>query len=152
MSEYEVLREATIDADPATVYDAVVNLRRWESWSPWADLDPDMETAYSGTDGEVGSTYTWKGNRKAGEGSMTVTEASEPDTVVIDLEFLKPFKSESVTRFDLEKAAGGTHVTWTMTGTHSTLSKIFDMVRPMDKLIGGDFENGLARLKEYIET
>lgn len=152
MSEYQVQRTATIDAEPAEVYDHIVNFRNWESWSPWVDLDPDMETTYSDIDGEVGASYAWQGNRKVGEGTMTITDAEAPSTVVIDLHFLKPFKSQNVTRFDIEPAAAGSTVTWTMTGTHTTLSKIFSYIRSMDSMVGGDFENGLERLKQHIET
>lgn len=152
MSGYQVQRSATINAAPKAVYDEIVNFRRWESWSPWADLDPDMEVTYSDSDGEVGSSYAWKGNRKAGEGSMRITEADEPTTVVIDLRFLKPFKSRSETRFDLQDHPDGTEVTWTMSGSYTALSRIFSLFVPMDKMVGGDFENGLAKLKAHVET
>lgn len=152
MSGYRVQRSTTIDAEPATVYDAIVNLRRWESWSPWADLDPAMTTTYSDADGVVGASYTWKGNRKAGEGSMEIIEASEPNRVAIDLRFLKPFKSESTTTFDLEPADRGTRVTWTMAGDYTALSRVFSFFMPMDRMVGKDFENGLTRLKDHVET
>ncbi len=152
MSGYQVQRTATIGAEPEKVYQEIVHLRQWESWSPWADLDPDMEVTYGDTDGEVGSSYAWKGNRKAGEGSMRITEADAPNAVVIDLRFLKPFKSQSETRFDLEDHPDGTKVTWTMTGSYTALSRVFSVFMPMDKLVGGDFENGLAKLKAHVET
>lgn len=152
MSGYQVERSIVIKAESATVYESIVNFREWTHWSPWADVDPDMEIMYDGTDGEVGSTYSWKGNRKAGEGSMTLTDTTAPSSVVIDLRFLKPFKSESVTRFDLEPSPDGTAVTWTMTGSYTASSRVFSVIMPMDKLVGRDFEKGLAQLRAYVES
>ena len=152
MSGYQVQRSTTINAEPAQVYGNVVDFHRWESWSPWEGLDPEMKKTYNGTDGAVGSSYAWSGNRKAGEGSMTITEATEPSKVEIDLRFLKPFKPQSVTTFDLEPVDDATRVTWTMVGSYTAMSRIFSVFMPMEKLVGGDFEKGLAELKARVET
>ncbi len=149
---YVVERSATIAAPPADVFEHIVDLHKWEAWSPWASIDPSMTTTYTGEAGAVGSTYHWSGNRKVGEGKMTVTEVDSPSRVAIDLQFIKPFKSQSVTEMRVDGEADGSTVTWTMTGAHTRISKIMGIFRSMDKMVGPDFEKGLASLKQVVEV
>ncbi len=149
---YTVARSTVVDADPAAVYAHVVDFHRWPGWSPWEDLDPDLLRTYSGAPQGVGSVYSWSGNRKAGEGRMEITRTDEPTRVVVDLEFLKPFKSTSVTTFTFAPEAAGTRVTWTMAGPRTLGVRLMSVFTSMDKLVGGDFEKGLGRLKTLAET
>ena len=147
-STYTVTREATIDAPPAALYERIVDLHRWESWSPWVDLDPEMETTYSGPEQGVGAADAWSGNRKAGAGRMEIVEAVPDERVTLDLAFLKPFKSESQISLQLDETApGSTHVTWTLTGPQTVSSRIMGLFVSMDKMVGKDFEKGLDRLR-----
>lgn len=150
---YVVERSETIAARPAAIFDRVRTLQGWDDWSPWAQMDPDMTKTYDGEPGAVGSSYHWTGNRKVGEGQMTVT-ASEPNKrIAIDLAFIKPFKSESVTEMLLAPAGDNTEVTWRMTGEKSLMIKVFGLIgRGMDKMVGPDFDQGLAKLKRLVET
>jgi hypothetical protein len=141
----------TINAPPQVVYDRISNFRRWPEWSPWEELDPNMRRTYEGNDGAVGSGYAWQGNRKAGAGAMTITALDAPKSASIDLSFLKPFKSQGVLAFDLAADGGGTKVTWTMTGVHTVMMRIMGIFVSMDKLVGKDFEKGLAKLKAVSE-
>ena len=83
---------------------------RWQAWSPWEGLDPQQSRTYTGPDSGVGAHYAWSGNKKVGSGTMEVIEAQQPSTVAIDLRFLKPFKSQAITRFDVQPAEGGAAV------------------------------------------
>lgn len=152
MSGYEVKRSITVKAPPAEVYKRIVDLHEWPAWSPWEGLDPNMTKNYEGAPSGVGSSYTWKGNRKVGEGRMTITDAAAPKSVGLDLEFLKPFKSTSKTVLALEPISDGTRVEWTMTGEYNALMKVMSFFMPMDKLVGKDFEKGLAQLKAAVEA
>ncbi|QSR27472.1 transcriptional regulator [Nocardioides aromaticivorans] len=138
----------TIDAPPAVVHGLVADFHEWRAWSPWEDLDPDLHRVYDGAG--VGASYAWSGNKKAGEGSMTFTSIT-PEQVVVDLEFLKPFKASNVVTFDLAPAGEGTKVAWTMAGQRNlafaVLGKLF-----FDKAIGKDFTKGLASLKAAAEA
>lgn len=154
---YAVERTQTIAAAPQEVFAKVVDLREWDHWSPWAEMDPNMEKQYRGEPGSVGAGYHWVGNRKVGEGDMTITDVDPVDAtdadgrVVIDLRFIKPFKSESVTEVVVAPAGDGTQVTWRMTGQHTRMSKIMGIFKSMDKMVGPDFEKGLAKLKRISE-
>jgi uncharacterized protein YndB with AHSA1/START domain len=148
---YTVERSTTIQASPDRVYEHVADFHRWTAWSPWEGLDPDLRRTYGGPYAGTGATYAWSGNRKAGQGRMAITDASQPSQVRIDLRFEKPFKSESETAFTIRPEGDGSAVTWSMTGRKTLPLRIFGIFRSMDSLIGPDFEKGLARLKEVAE-
>lgn len=147
---YTVERQALIPAPPARVYVALADFHDWPNWSPWEGLDPDMTRTFSGADAGVGAVYEWKGNRKAGEGRMEIVAAEEPSGVTLALDFLKPFKSSSTTRFQLEPEGDGTRVTWTMQGPNTFVTKVMGIFTSMDKLIGKDFEKGLSQLEAHV--
>lgn len=149
---FTVERQQTIAASPETVFQKVGNLHSWDEWSPWAELDPDMDKTYGGERGEVGSSYHWSGNRKVGEGKMTLTEVVPNEKVTIDLHFLKPFKSQNVTELTLVPDGDGTNVKWSMTGPNTFMTKVMGFIgKTMDKMVGPDFEKGLAKLKRISE-
>ena len=152
-STYTVERSATIAADPQQIYDRVADFHQWRVWSPWEDLDPNQERTFSGAESGVGAKYAWSGNRKAGRGRMEITEAHAPTAVQIALDFEKPFKSTNVTEFQLTpEGPGRTRVRWTMTGPTTLATKVMGLFSSMDKMIGPDFEKGLARLKDAVEA
>jgi len=141
----------TIDADPARIYDQIIDFHKWTGWSPWEDLDPALRRTYSGADSGTGAVYAWSGNRKAGQGRMEITQAAHPSRVAIDLVFEKPFKARNDTVFTIEPTGSGSRVTWTMTGKKTLMTKAMGIFTSMDKLVGPDFEKGLARLKTTAE-
>ena len=149
MPSFELSRATTVDAPPDRVHALIDDFHAWQQWSPWEQLDPDLQRTYTGPANGVGSHYAWSGNKKAGEGTMEITE-STPQAVVVDLRFLKPFEAVNVTRFDLAPVGAGTQVTWTMTGERNlaftVMGKLF-----FDKAIGKDFDKGLAQLKAAAE-
>lgn len=151
MGTFQISRSTTIAADPALVHGLVNDFHEWPAWSPWEDLDPALERSYSGADKGVGSHYAWSGNRKAGSGSMEIT-ASTPEQIDIQLTFLKPWKAVSHITFSLTASAGDTEVVWSMSGEQKGMSALFGKVVSMDRLVGKDFEKGLARLKATAEA
>jgi hypothetical protein len=151
MSTYEVVRSTTIAADPALVHRLVNDFHEWPKWSPWEDLDPDMERTHSGAASGVGAHYAWKGNRKAGEGSMEI-RSSTSEQVALTVSFLKPWKATNDIVLSLVPSGDGTDVTWTLRGEQKGLMAVVGKVVSMDRLVGKDFEKGLARLKTTAEA
>lgn len=152
MAEFEVVRSATIAAPPERIHALLDDFRRWREWSPWEDLDPALRRDYSDPPSGVGARYAWEGNRKAGKGSMEIVESS-PRRVGIALVFEKPWKAANDVVFELAPAGEDrTEVTWRMTGTNRGLAALFARVMPMDRMVGRDFEKGLARLRAAAET
>jgi hypothetical protein len=150
VSAFTVSRSTTIAAAPATVRALVADFRSWRAWSPWEDLDPGLTRTYTGAESGVGARYAWVGNRKAGAGSMEIVAAT-PESLRIALEFLKPWRASNDVVFTIVPEGAGTHVTWTMSGTHVGLAKVFARFVDPDKLVGPDFEKGLAKLKTLAE-
>lgn len=149
---YTVERSVEIEAPAERVYREVADFHRWSTWSPWEDVDPAMQRSYSGAESGAGAVYAWKGNRKAGQGRMEIVEATEPSTVRVDLLFEKPFKARNDTSFTIRPLGKRCHVTWTMTGRRTLVTKVMGVFKTMDAMIGPDFEKGLARLKTVVET
>lgn len=150
MSHFDIARSTTIRAAPTRVHALVNDFHEWPAWSPWEDVDPDLRRTYTGPPAGVGARYAWQGNRKAGRGSMEIT-SSTPAQVGIRLSFLKPWKATNQITFELNPTGSGTAVTWRMTGEQKGVSGLFMRVFNMDKLVGRDFEKGLARLKSVAE-
>ena len=150
-AEYQVVRSATMSTSPAAVFAQVNDFHNWEAWSPWAKLDPAMKQTYEGAPSGIGAVYGWAGNSKVGEGRMTLTESHPNDLVRIKLDFIKPFASTCLTEFFFKPEGKQTHVTWKMSGRNGFVSKAFCMFMNMDKMVGGDFEKGLASLKSVTE-
>lgn len=151
--QFVVERSETIAAPPEEVFAKVGTLQGWDEWSPWAEMDPEMNKTYSGEAGSVGSSYRWSGNRKVGEGQMTITGIDPNARVAIDLTFLKPFKSQNSTELLLVPNGPGTDVTWRMTGPTTLMTKVMGFIgKTMDKMVGPDFEKGLSTLKRITES
>jgi uncharacterized protein YndB with AHSA1/START domain len=151
-STYHVERTATINAPAAAVFAQVNDFHKWNAWSPWAKLDPAMKQTFEGAPAGNGAVYTWTGNKEVGEGRMTITESHPSDLVKINLEFLRPFAANSLTVFTFKPAGNQTTVTWSMTGEKNFIAKAFHLVVNMDKMVGGDFEKGLAQMKSVAEA
>ena len=151
-AHYHVERSATISAPPATVFAQVNDFHKWEAWSPWAKIDPSMKHNYDGAPAGVGAGYSWAGNSQAGEGRMTITDSHPSDLIKIKLEFLKPFAATDTTAFTFKPQANQTVVTWTLDGDNNFIGKAFGLVMNMDKMVGADFEKGLAQMKSVAEA
>ena len=150
--EYRVARSATISAPPAAVFAQVNDFHKWEAWNPWGKIDPVMKQAYAGAPAGVGAIYTWTGNTEVGEGRMTITESRPSDLIRINLEFFKPFAGNSTADFTFKPENNQTAVTWSMTGENNFMAKAIHLFMNMDKMIGGQFEKGLAEMKSIVEA
>ena len=152
---FRVQRSATLNAPPEKIAPLISDFHNWGSWSPWEKLDPAMQRTYSGAPAGKGAVYEWSGNGKAGAGRMEILDASpssSPSKVSIQLDFLKPFEAHNLTDFTLEpQPGGGTRVNWDLHGPMPYLSKLMCVFVSMDKMVGKDFEQGLANLKTVAE-
>lgn len=151
-SEFSIERSAQIAAAPATVFALVNDFHHWDGWSPWAKLDPDMKTTYTGPQSGVDAAYAWVGNSEVGEGKMTITESAPSEKIVIRLEFMKPFEATNEATFTFVPVEGGTRVTWRMDGTNNFVGKAFGLLMDMDTMVGGSFEQGLDAMKGMAES
>jgi hypothetical protein len=150
-AEFTVQRSTTLAAPPAVPFALVNDFHQWGGWSPWEKMDPDLKRTYAGAAAGPGAIYSWSGNKKVGEGRMTILETRPGERIRIKLEFLKPFTATNTAVFEFQPAGGGTQITWSMHGTRSFVFKAFGLFMDMDKMIGPDFEKGLAGIKALSE-
>ncbi len=151
-ANFRITRAAKISASAGVVFTHVNELKKWPAWSPWAKMDPQMKVTYAGPEAGVGASYSWVGNKDVGEGSMTITESKPVELVRFNLQFLKPMEASNVTDFTFTPAGDQTLVTWSMTGTNGFMGKAFSVIMNMDKLVGADFEKGLANLEAVVKA
>ena len=149
--DFRLERKATIMAPPERIFAHIADFRRWGAWSPWEKKDPAMKRHFSGPASGKGTAYAWEGNKDVGSGRMEITEDTPPTRVVIRLDFLKPFEATNTAEFSLQPQGEATTVTWAMYGKADFFSKVMCVFTSMDKLVGPDFEAGLANLKAVAE-
>jgi uncharacterized protein YndB with AHSA1/START domain len=150
-SEFRVERSTTMSAPPSVVFEQVNDFRNWGAWSPWEKLDPAMKRTFDGASSGTGSIYAWVGNEDVGEGQMTITESRPAEFIRIKLEFFSPWAATSTTEFSFTPDGDRTMVRWSMFGENNFMAKAFGLFMDMDKLIGSDFEKGLAQLESVSE-
>ena len=151
-SEFRVARSATISAPAPAVFAQVNDFHKWEAWNPWGKIDPAMKQSYEGAPAGTGAIYTWAGNNEVGEGRMTITENRPSELIRVKLEFFKPFAATNTAEFAFKPEASQTVVTWSMFGENNFMAKAIHLFINMDKMIGGQFEKGLASMKSIVEA
>jgi hypothetical protein len=149
---FHVEREATIDAPIDRIFPIIDDFHEWPNWSPWEKIDPAMHRTHSGATRGRGAIYAWQGNKKVGSGRMEILESNPASGVKIKLDFIAPFEAHNIVDITLRAEAGGTRVKWAMTGTNNFLFRVMGLFMSMDKMVGKDFEQGLANLKQLAES
>ena len=143
---FRVSRSASIAASPATVFEQINDLHKFQAWNPWAKIDPASKITYTGPVSGVDAAYHWVGNAELGEGSMTIIESKPGELVRARMDFMKPFAASYTAEFTLKPEADKTTVTWSLFGENDFMSKAVKLVINVDKMCGDQFEKGLAAL------
>jgi uncharacterized protein YndB with AHSA1/START domain len=147
---FRIERSVAIAAPPEKVYAQLADFRAWSRWSPWEKKDPALRRNFSGAPQGVGAAYAWESD-KVGHGRMEIAEARVATDVRIKIDFVKPFEAHNVVDFTLRPQGGKTVVRWAMHGPNTYLGKLMGIFMDMDRVIGRDFEDGLAALKTVAE-
>jgi len=144
---FRVERSTTLAAPVGAVFAQVNDLRCWQSWSPWAKLDPAAKNTFEGPPAGTGAVFAWSGTNQIGEGRMTITDSRPNELVRFQLDFVKPFAGTNIAEFTFKPEGEKTVVTWSMTGKQTFLFKAMGLIMNCDKMLGGFFEQGLAQLE-----
>jgi Polyketide cyclase / dehydrase and lipid transport len=150
-NEFRATRKLAMRAKPESILALVQDFHKWGSWSPWEKLDPNMKRTFSGAESGVGAVYEWSGTGKAGAGRMEILTV-EPRRVVVKLDFIKPFEGHNTAEFSVSESGEEQVMSWTMYGPNQFMSKVMSVLVDMDKMIGKDFEQGLANMKGVVES
>jgi uncharacterized protein YndB with AHSA1/START domain len=148
---FRIERSTTVAAPAEMVFAQIDDLHRWGDWNPFEKQDANMKKTYEGAPSGVGSAYHYVSDR-VGEGRMTVTEVQPPERVVVKAEFIKPLAATNRIDFTLTPTEGGVSVTWAMSGNNNFLGKAIGLFVSMDRMVGTEFEKGLADLKRLSEA
>ena len=151
-SDFRVERSAVVAAPAPVVFAQVNDLHNWDAWSPFAKLDPAAKQTFEGPRAGTGAALAWAGNQQAGEGRMTITESRPYELIRFRLDFVKPFAVTNTAEFTFTPQGVQTAVTWSMSGRQNFMAKAFCMFMSMDKMVGGEFEKGLAQMKSVAES
>jgi len=148
---FRVERTARIEAPAEKIFPLIDDFHRWGAWSPYEKLDPGMKRSFGGAASGKGATYAWQGNGQAGAGRMEIVESAPSSKVAIQLDFIEPFEGHNMAEFTLQPQGGATQVTWAMHGPSPYVARLMGIFFNMDRMIGKDFEAGLANLKAATE-
>ena len=146
---FRVQRTTRIAAPPERIAPFITDFHRWAEWSPYEKMDPEMKKTFSGAASGPGAAYAWEG-KKTGIGRMEILEVT-PSRIGIQLDFEKPFTAHNIAEFTFTPTAGTTTVTWAMGGPQPFSHKVMGVFINMDRMVGRDFETGLANLKAAAE-
>jgi len=148
---FRIQRATSIKAPSDKVFALLSDFQRWGAWSPYETKDPDMKRTYSGAAKGKGAVYEWDGDKNVGKGRIEITDASPPSKVTLNLDMIKPFEAHNIVEFTLEPKGDATTVTWAMNGHTPFIAKVVHVFVDMDRMVGRDFETGLANLKALAE-
>jgi Polyketide cyclase / dehydrase and lipid transport len=144
-------RSTRINAPPEKIAALINDFKKWQAWSPWEKKDPNLKRTFSGNPSGVGSVYAWEGNKNVGSGRMEILESTLKN-IRIKLDFITPFKASNTADFTFIPQGGATDVNWVMTGENLFIGKVMSVFMDFDKMIGKDFEAGLAAMKAAAES
>ena len=149
---FEMERSIVINAPRETVFPYVQYLEQQSRWSPWNKLDPNMKTVLTGTDGTVGASSAWDGNKDVGKGSQTISLVQPNDRVETQMQFITPFESTAEAWIQLKDAANNsTEVAWGFRSPMPFPFNIFGLIMGMEKEMDAQYTQGLADLKALVE-
>ena len=147
---FGIQRTATIKAPPEKIFPLINDLRAQSAWSPF-EKDPGMKRTHSGAPTGNGAVYEWDGNRQVGRGRIEIIDSKPPSTITLKLDMFTPFEAHNTVQFTLAPNGSGTDVTWAMRGRQPYIAKVFSTVVNCDRMVGGQFEEGLGKLKALAE-
>lgn len=144
MAKLKIDKSILINKPVNEVFNTLNNFDTWTAWSPWLIMEPDVKVTVS----DDKKYYEWAGDI-TGEGNMKIAKERENEAIDIDLQFLKPWKSQAKVGFILKTEGSGTRVRWTMDSSLPFF--LFWMKTKTEAFIGMDYMRGLEMLKDYCE-
>jgi uncharacterized protein YndB with AHSA1/START domain len=149
---FQISRSVSVKAAPEKIYPYMSDFHKGDLWSPYEKKDPAMKRTFTGPESGKGAAYEFAGDgNKVGSGRLEIIEAVPPTKVVLTLDMIEPMKGRNIVEYTLEPKGDSTKVTWSMRGRNNYLGKLICTFINVDKMVGGDFETGLANLKALVE-
>lgn len=150
--QFRITRKVIIKAPAEVIFAHINNLRQFNEWNPFAAADLRSSIPYGATSAGGGGSYSWDGRAQSNKGRMEIIAVDAPRRVEMSLHFDKPMKHNNNVVFLLQPQGDGTEVSWQMSGTYGFVHKAMGLIFNFDKMVGGEFDKGLAQLKSRIEV
>jgi hypothetical protein len=152
-SEFMIKRDIKVAAPPEKAFALVNDFHNWQQWSPWAKLDPNQKVVFEGKKSGLGAAMAWDGNNQVGTGRAIIAESLGHEKVEILLVFTRPMKATNIAEFTFypTKDKKFTRITWKMSGHADFLQKAMNVVMNCEKMVGAQFDEGLANIKSIVE-
>jgi hypothetical protein len=151
-SEFHLARTATVEAPADAVFAQVNDLKKWEKWSPWAKIDPNVKMTYEGPSEGAGTMASWSGNSEVGEGKMTLVESRPGELVKVNVDMVKPMEGSSRSEFTFKPDGDKTAVTWHMSAHHNFLQKAMCLVMNGKKMMREMMDEGLSKMNTAAKS
>lgn len=148
---FRIERSVRIKASAERIYPFMSDFHKGDLWVPYEKKDPGMKRKFSGPANGKGAIYEFDGNKQVGKGRLEIVEAVPPTKVVLTLDMIKPMQGHNIVQYTIRPDGDGSDVTWAMQGACSFVGKFMGMFFKVDKMVGRDFETGLANLKALVE-
>jgi hypothetical protein len=148
---FSIQRATTVKAPPEEIFPLINDFHQWGTWSPYENKDPAMKRSYGGATAGKGAIYAWNGDKNVGSGRMEILDASIPSKIIIKLDFFTPFEAHNTAEFTMLPQGDATNLTWLMHGPAPFMAKLMHVFMNIDRMVGKDFEVGLANLKKLTE-
>lgn len=148
---FHVQRTTAMKASSEKIFPLVNDFHNHSSWSPWEKKDPAMQKTLSGAENGKGAVYAWEGNSDVGKGNIEITDSVPTSKVMMKLNMMTPFEAHNIVEFTLDAKGDSTQVTWAMHGPQPYMMKVLSILMDCDKMVGRDFETGLASMKALAE-
>ncbi len=147
-NEIRTERTAVFPAPPSVVYNTISDLKTWEEWSVWQEMDPTTEVTYGENAAGAGAYYTWVGE-KTGSGRVTIVSVEPNEKIDVEVSFDGMGTAE--TPFKLEPAPEGTKVTWSFFTEIPYPWNALSLFQPGAAAIDKDYDRSFELLKKYLE-
>lgn len=147
--KYHFEKSIIINAPAEKVYQHTNSMKAINEWNPWMKLDPNAQQSYTGTSGQVGDFFAWKGNDKAGQGEEKITELVPNKNTGFEIHFIKPFESKATGNITLEPQGNSTKTTWSFDTEMDYPMNLMKIM--MDSEMDKSFDEGLSTLKALAE-
>ncbi|ODA65994.1 Polyketide cyclase / dehydrase and lipid transport [Methyloligella halotolerans] len=149
--DFRYERSTVIAASAEAIFPYLNDFKLSQEWSPFEELDPDMERRMSEQTAGEGATYAWNGDSNAGEGKLTILESVPNERVTMDITFVRPMAGSSTVDYILTPQGDQTKMTWAMHGPQPYLAKLMSVFIDCEKMMTESFEKGFANLKREVE-
>lgn len=150
--DYTISRSVVIKATPEKLFPYINSAEKSYSWMPWQEMDSKVQMSYSGPADGVGSVGSWKSDGQMGVGESTIIESVPNKLTKTKIAYVKPFEMNQLAEMSLDQGTDGTTVKWSVTGSNNIIGRVFGLFMNMDKMVGGNFEKGLTKLKTLVES